>query len=83
MKKNLLYILFLFTINLSFGQQKSVVVKKDSVELEQRKFDTSSLEKYKSQKGNFIKAFFIGLKSNIKAMSTKEYSSIIYIIKNK
>ena len=40
-------------------------------------------EKYKSEKENFIKAFFIGFKSNIKAMRTKEYSSIIYIIKNK
>lgn len=39
-------------------------------------------EKYKNKKGNLIKAFFIGLKSNIKAMRTKEYSSIIYIIKN-
>jgi hypothetical protein len=40
-------------------------------------------EKYKNPKGNFLKAFFIGLKSNIKAIKTKEYSSIIYIIKNK
>ena len=39
-------------------------------------------EKHKTKKGNLIKAFYIGLKSNIKAMRTKEYSSIIYIIKN-
>jgi 2-polyprenyl-3-methyl-5-hydroxy-6-metoxy-1,4-benzoquinol methylase len=39
-------------------------------------------EKYKSGKMNFIKAFFIGLRSNIQASSTKEYSSHIYVIKN-
>lgn len=40
-------------------------------------------EKYKTGKMNFIKAFFIGLKSNWKAKSSKEYSSHIYILKNK
>jgi 2-polyprenyl-3-methyl-5-hydroxy-6-metoxy-1,4-benzoquinol methylase len=39
-------------------------------------------EKYKTGSSNFIKAFFIGLLSNLKAISTKEYSSLIYIIKN-
>ncbi|CAC9972648.1 class I SAM-dependent methyltransferase [Flavobacterium panici] len=39
-------------------------------------------EKYKTGKMNFIKAFFIGLKSNLKASSTKEYSSHIYVLKN-
>lgn len=39
-------------------------------------------EKYKTSKSNFLKAFYIGLKSNIKAASSKEYSSLIYIIKN-
>jgi ubiquinone/menaquinone biosynthesis C-methylase UbiE len=39
-------------------------------------------EKYKNVKGNFLKAFCIGLISNIKAISTKEYSSLIYILKN-
>jgi 2-polyprenyl-3-methyl-5-hydroxy-6-metoxy-1,4-benzoquinol methylase len=39
-------------------------------------------EKYKTGKMNFIKAFFIGLRSNIQASSTKEYSSHIYVIKN-
>ncbi len=38
-------------------------------------------EKYKTGSSNFIKAFFIGLKSNWKARTSKEYSSIIYIIK--
>lgn len=40
-------------------------------------------EKYKNGKMNFIKAFFIGLQSNLKAARTKEYSSHIYVLKNK
>lgn len=40
-------------------------------------------EKYKNTKLGFIKAFFIGLISNLKASHTKEYSSLIYILKNK
>ncbi|WP_433834519.1 class I SAM-dependent methyltransferase [Flavobacterium anhuiense] len=40
-------------------------------------------EKYKTGKMNYIKAFFIGLKSNWKAKKTKEYSSHIYVLKNK
>jgi len=40
-------------------------------------------EKYKSGKMNFIKAFFIGLQSNLKANKNFEYSSHIYILKNK
>lgn len=40
-------------------------------------------EKYKTGKSNYLKAIFIGLKSNIKAKRTKEYSSLIYSIKNK
>jgi 2-polyprenyl-3-methyl-5-hydroxy-6-metoxy-1,4-benzoquinol methylase len=39
-------------------------------------------EKYKLGKMNFIKAFFIGLKSNWKAKRNLEYSSHIYIFKN-
>ncbi|RPD96497.1 class I SAM-dependent methyltransferase [Aureibaculum marinum] len=39
-------------------------------------------EKYKRGKSNMLKAFWIGLISNIKAKTTKEYSSLIYIIKN-
>ncbi len=39
-------------------------------------------EKYKSGKMNPINGFWIGLLSNIKALSTKEASSLIYIIKN-
>lgn len=40
-------------------------------------------EKYKYKKQNFIKAFFIGLKSNLKAKFSKEYSSHIYILKKR
>ena len=40
-------------------------------------------EKFKTGKMNYIKAFFIGLKSNFKAKQTSEYSSHIYILKNK
>ncbi|MEZ0007447.1 2-polyprenyl-3-methyl-5-hydroxy-6-metoxy-1,4-benzoquinol methylase [Flavobacterium sp. 28YEA47A] len=39
-------------------------------------------EKYKTGKINFIKAFFIGLKSNWKAKQKFEYSSHIYVLKN-
>jgi len=38
-------------------------------------------EKYKAGKQNFIRAFWTGLKSNIKGNSSKEYSSHIYILK--
>ena len=39
-------------------------------------------EKYKTSKMNFIRAFFVGLKSNRSGKKTKEYSSHIYVIKN-
>jgi SAM-dependent methyltransferase len=38
-------------------------------------------EKYKTGKNNFLKALKIGLKSNIKAKKTSEYSSIAYFFK--
>ena len=57
------------------------------VEVLPMKFDSFYVsllsEKYKTGKMNFIKAFFVGLKSNHSAKQTKEYSSHIYIIKNK
>ena len=40
-------------------------------------------EKYKSGSTNFLKAFYIGFLSNLKAKSTSEYSSLAYVIKNK
>lgn len=39
-------------------------------------------EKYKTGKSNFLKAFYVGMLSNLKAMRTNEYSSLIYLIKN-
>ncbi len=39
-------------------------------------------EKYKSGKMNFINAFVIGLRSNLKAKQSLEFSSHIYVIKN-
>ena len=39
-------------------------------------------EKYKSGFMNPFKAFYIGLRSNLKAKRTSEYSSLIYILKN-
>jgi predicted SAM-dependent methyltransferase len=56
------------------------------VEVLPMKFDSFYVsllsEKYKTSKMNFIKAFFVGLKSNLSGNKTKEYSSHIYIIKN-
>ncbi|WP_430614686.1 class I SAM-dependent methyltransferase [Flavobacterium sp. JP2137] len=40
-------------------------------------------EKYQTGKMNFVKAFYIGLKSNWKAKKNFQYSSIIYEIKKK
>ena len=39
-------------------------------------------EKYKSNKMNVFKAFLIGAYSNIRAIRSKEYSSLIYVIRN-
>jgi 2-polyprenyl-3-methyl-5-hydroxy-6-metoxy-1,4-benzoquinol methylase len=39
-------------------------------------------EKYKTGKSNIFKAIFVGWRSNLKAKRTKEYSSLIYVIKN-
>ncbi|MEK8178987.1 class I SAM-dependent methyltransferase [Flavobacterium buctense] len=39
-------------------------------------------EKYKTGKMNFVRAFFVGWKSNLNGQKTKEFSSQIYIIKN-
>jgi 2-polyprenyl-3-methyl-5-hydroxy-6-metoxy-1,4-benzoquinol methylase len=40
-------------------------------------------EKYKHGRGNFLKALYIGFLSNLKATSTTEYSSLIYVLKNR
>lgn len=38
-------------------------------------------EKYKTGKINYLRGFWIGMKSNIKALRSGEYSSLIYVIK--
>ncbi|MCB9202412.1 MAG: class I SAM-dependent methyltransferase [Flavobacteriales bacterium] len=40
-------------------------------------------ENYKKNPLAFLKAFYIGLKSNLKAKKDKNYSSLVYILKNK
>ena len=40
-------------------------------------------EKYRSGKINYLNAFWIGLKSNISAVRTSEYSSLIYVFKKR
>jgi 2-polyprenyl-3-methyl-5-hydroxy-6-metoxy-1,4-benzoquinol methylase len=39
-------------------------------------------EKHKTGKNNLAKAFGVGLLSNLKAIRSKEYSSLIYVLKN-
>lgn len=39
-------------------------------------------ERYKTGRSNYLKAFYVGLRSNLNAWTSKEYSSHIYIIKN-
>ncbi|WP_298492607.1 class I SAM-dependent methyltransferase [uncultured Algibacter sp.] len=67
----------------------SKLVSKQSFKVEKVKpmwfdsFYVSMLsEKYKTGKMNPIKGFCIGLLSNLKAITSKEVSSLIYIIKN-
>ena len=67
-----------------------LIFEKEEIKLEKvlpMKFDSFYVsllsEKYKSGKMNFISAFFTGLQSNLKAKKNFEYSSHIYILKNK
>ncbi|HQE33151.1 MAG TPA: class I SAM-dependent methyltransferase [Flavobacterium alvei] len=67
-----------------------LLFEKEEMKLEKvlpMKFDSFYVsllsEKYKSGKMNFVKAFFTGLQSNWKAKSNFEYSSHIYVLKNK
>jgi 2-polyprenyl-3-methyl-5-hydroxy-6-metoxy-1,4-benzoquinol methylase len=66
-----------------------LLFEKEKMKLEKvlpMKFDSFYVsllsEKYKSGKMNFIKAFYVGLFSNLKARSSFEHSSHIYIIRN-
>jgi 2-polyprenyl-3-methyl-5-hydroxy-6-metoxy-1,4-benzoquinol methylase len=67
-----------------------LLFEKEEMKLEKvlpMKFDSFYVsllsEKYKSGKMNFVSAFFTGLQSNWKAKKNFEYSSHIYILKNK
>jgi len=59
----------------------------DLIEVLPMKFDSYYVsllsEKYKNGKMNFLKALWIGWKSNQYGKHKKEYSSHIYVIKNK
>lgn len=69
------------SINKLFGEKQMKLI-----EVLPMKFDSFYVsllsEKYKTGKMNFIKAFFVGLKSNKSGKVTNEYSSHIYVIKN-
>lgn len=67
--------------------QKSIRTLFESVEMEvvnvhPLKYDSFYVsllsEKHKTGKSNYLKAFWVGLKSNMKASKTSEYSSLIY-----
>jgi 2-polyprenyl-3-methyl-5-hydroxy-6-metoxy-1,4-benzoquinol methylase len=67
-----------------------LLFEKENIKLEKilpMKFDSFYVsllsEKYKNGKMNFIKAFWIGLVSNWKASRSLEFSSHIYVLKNK
>ena len=60
----------------SMKVEKTIPMKYDSY------YVSMLSEKYKSGRSNFLKAFYIGFLSNLKARSTTEYSSLIYVIKN-
>jgi len=69
------------SIHLLFSKQKMVVAKIYPMIFDS--FYVSLLsEKNKRGTTNLIVAFFVGLVSNLKAFTTKEYSSLIYVIKN-
>lgn len=62
--------------NVSMKVEKTIPMKYDSY------YVSLLSEKYKSGRTNFLKALYIGFLSNLKARSTSEYSSLIYVIKN-
>jgi 2-polyprenyl-3-methyl-5-hydroxy-6-metoxy-1,4-benzoquinol methylase len=62
--------------NVSMRVEKTLPMKYDSY------YVSMLSEKNKSRRANFLKAFYIGFLSNLKAKSTSEYSSLIYVIKN-
>ena len=68
------------SINKIFGKYKMKIEK--IIPMKFDSFYVSILsEKYKNGKNNFLRAFYIGLKSNIRAKRKNNYSSLIYLIK--
>lgn len=69
------------SIQLLFSAVEMNVVKTHPMKFDS--FYVSLLsEKHKRGTTNFLKSFWIGLLSNLNALKTNEYSSLIYIIKN-
>ena len=62
--------------NVFMKVEKTIPMKYDSY------YVSMLSEKYKTGKTNYFKAFYTGFLSNLKAKSTSEYSSLIYVIKN-
>lgn len=61
--------------------EKNLIVK-DTLPMYFDSYYVSLLsEKYKNGSSNYIKAFYRGFVSNLKAKSTTEYSSLIYVLK--
>jgi 2-polyprenyl-3-methyl-5-hydroxy-6-metoxy-1,4-benzoquinol methylase len=82
-----------FDIPIHFWHFSKTAIKllfdKEDIKLEKvlpMKFDSFYVsllsEKYKNGKMNFVKAIWIGLVSNWKAIRSSEYSSHIYVLKN-
>lgn len=68
------------SIPIVFGEHGMKVVKTKPMIFDA--FYVSLLsEKYRTGKQNFLRAFWVGLCSNIRALWSKEYSSLIYILK--
>lgn len=69
------------SIKLLFEKEKMEVIKTLPMKFDSYYVSLLS-EKYKFKRTNFINAVWIGFRSNLKAKSTFEYSSLIYLIKN-
>jgi len=69
-------------INVLFSKKDFLVTK--TIPMKFDAFYVSLLsEKYKSGKSNILQSFYRGFVSNLKANESGEYSSLIYVIKNK
>ena len=69
------------SIRLLFERENMKIVKMIPMKFDSYYVSLLS-EKYKTGSSNPVKAFLVGLRSNLLALFSKEYSSIIYVIKN-